>query len=460
MESTKVNKATGWQILGFGFNNASTNAVFLALSTYFLIYCTEIYGLSPITVGLIMTGTRLFDAVTDPIIGILIDKTDTKFGRFRPWILGGAIISGSFYVLMFSGINMGSDFGNILLVTVLYSLFIIGYTAQSTCTKSGQNIVTSVPGQRSVINALGALWTIVVYAIVLATILPMVKAGGGLQVAKGWKNAAFLIAGLQVGFAVLVVLALGKKDVPENYKKLEQIEQPKFRDYISIFKNNKALQMLIVAASTNKISQNIQSALTVVFYYYVVKNQSLQGIVPIVTLLVMTLFMFISIRFISKYGRVEIFRLSSWGGFIYGFVMIFLISLNPESAIWLISVLSINMFLISGTGDQNLISMIGDAADYEYYINGRFIPGMIGTAFSFIDKIISSLSTTITGFILAAVGFVSITETPHSPTMFWTILIMYCGIPALGHLCSVIAMKYHPLTKVKHEEMVTDLAAR
>lgn len=118
------------------------------------------------------------------------------------------------------------------------------------------------------------------------------------------------------------------------------------------------------------------------------------------------------------------------------------------------------MFLISGTGDQNLISMIGDASDYEYYINGRFIPGMIGAAFSFIDKIISSLSTTITGFILAAVGFVSITETPRSSTMSWTIIIMYCGIPALGHLCSVIAMKYHPLTKAKHEEMITDLATR
>lgn len=460
MSTKTFNKASKGEIFGFSFNNASTNAVFIALSTYFLVYCTEIYNISPVTVGLIMTGTRILDAITDPVIGILIDKTDTKFGRFRPWILIGSLISALSFILLFCGFKTGSNFGNIVLIIILYSIFIIGYTMQTACTKSAQTIVTAEKGQRTVLNAFGMMWTLVVYAIILGTILPIVEAGGGNSAASGWRNAAIFIAVIQVVFAIFVIISLGKKDISQNYMKTQQKIQPKFKNYIDIFAHNKALQMLIVAASTNKIAQTLQSGMTVVFYFYVVQNQDLQGVVPLITMVIMTVVMFFSIRVISRYGRVEVFKWSSFGGFVYGLAMIPLISINPGNMIWLIVVLAINQILIAGTTDQNLISMIGDAADYEYYINDRFIPGMIGTAFSFIDKVISSLSSTLVGFILAGAGFVSITETPRSPRMFWTILIAYCTIPALGHLCSIIGMKYHPLKKDYHEQMLKDLSER
>lgn len=460
MSTSTINRATKGQIFGFSFNNASTNAVFIALTTYFLIYCTEIYGMSPITVGLIMTGTRLFDAITDPIIGVLIDKTDTKFGRFRPWILGGSLISAFTFILMFSGIKTGSDIGNLILVTIMYSVFILGYTMQTACTKSAQTILTSEKGQRTVVNSFGMMWTLVVYAIILGTILPIVEAAGGKPVVAGWQQAAMVIGGIQVLFALIVVVSVRKKDVKANYVKLEQNEKPNFKMYIDIFKNNKALQMLIVAASTNKIAQTLQSGMTVVFYFYVVQNSKLQGQVPLVAMLLMIIFMFLSIGLINKFGRVEVFKWSSVGGFVYGLAMIPLIAINPSSFLWLVIVLAINQILIAGTTDQNLISMIADAADYEYLMNKRFIPGMIGTAFSFIDKIISSLSSTLIGVILAGAGFVSLTETPQSSKMFWTVLIAYCAVPAIGHFFSIIGMQFHPLTRDKHEGMIVELAKR
>lgn len=454
------NKASKMQIFGFSFNNASTNAVFIALSTYFLIYCTEIYHLSPVTVGLIMTGTRLFDAVTDPIIGLWIDKTNTRFGRFRPWILGGALLSAFNFVLMFSGIKTESTWINIMIIVALYSVFVIGYTMQTACTKSGQNILTGDNKQRTILNSFGMIWTIVVYAIIMGTILPIVNAGGGNQSVTGWRNSALLIGAIQLIFAAFVILALRKKDVAENYLRYANTSQPKFRDFIGIFAHNKALQMLILAASTNKIAQTLQGGMVVVFYVYVVKNQSMQGTVPLITMLLSIIFMFMSVRLISKFGRVEVFKWSSVGGFIFGFAMIPLIALNPSNFMWLVIILSVNALLIAGTTDQNLISMIADAADYEYYMNGRFIPGMIGTAFSFIDKVISSLSSALSGMILAAAGFVSVSETPLSEKMFWTVLITYCAMPAVGHLFSIIGMHFHPLKKSVHEKMLRELEER
>ncbi len=462
MKKSGIQKASKWELFGFSFNNASTNAVFIALSTYFLIYCTEIYGMSPVTVGLIMTGTRLFDAFTDPLIGILIDKTNTRFGRFRPWILAGSLICATNFVLMFSGIQTGSDVGNIVLVIVLYSIFVLGYTMQTACTKSAQTILTQEKGQRTIINSLGMTWTIVVYALIVGGALPIIERSGGNQEVAGWRLVATIIACIQLLFAVCVIISLGKKDTQAYYATLQakSSDQPKFRDYIDIFTHNRALQMLIVAASTNKIAQTLQSGMMVVFFFYVVQNPALQGQIPIVIMLLTVIAVFASIRIITKVGRVEMFKYSSIAGFAYGFCMIPLIAMNPSNSLWLICVLGLNAMLIIGTNDQNLISMIADAADYEYYTNNRFILGMIGTTFSFIDKIVSSLSSTLIGVILSAAGFVSITETPWSSTMFWTVLVAYCAVPALGHLFSIIGMHYHPLKKDAHEAMIKELSAR
>lgn len=458
--SPKINKAKGGQILGFSFNNASTNAVFLLISLYFLIYCTEVYGFSALLVGALMTGTRLFDAVTDPIIGLFIDRTDTKFGRFRPWILGGSIISAVMIVFMFSGIKTGSDIGNLLLLIVIYSIWVIGYTAQTACTKSAQTILTSVVKQRSLVNALGSVFTIIVYLIAMAGVMPIIKQVGGITSGGAWRVVGIIFAIIQLVFVSFVVLGIRKKDVPANYNKLEVSEKPKFRDFIRIFKTNRALQMLIVAASTNKITQTMQAGLTVLFYFYVAKNQALQSSVSIITMPVMIIGMIVMISLISKFGRKETFTFSSWGGFIFGILAIVLINLNPSSMIWLVLVMGINMLLIAGAQDINIISMIADSADYELYTNKRFVPGMIGTSFSFIDKIISSFGALIIGWVLTGVGFDSISTTPQTSTMYWVVLVMYFGLPAIGHLCSIIAMKWYPLTKQKHEQMLIELAKR
>lgn len=459
-DMSRVNRAKWWQVFGFSFNNASTNAVFLVISLYFLIYCTEVYGFSALLVGGIMTATRLFDAITDPLVGMLIDRTDTKFGRFRPWMLGGAIVSASAFVLMFSGIKTSSDSGNIILVVFLYVIWVLGYTAQTACTKSAQTIMTSVPEQRSTGNALGQLHTIVIYMIAMAGGIPIINAFGGQANPMAWRVIGIIFASVQLLYGTFAVLGLTGKDIRKNYLKLEVQEKAKIKDYLKLFGRNRALQMLIIAASTNKIAQTMVGSLTVLFYFYVAKNQALQTTVSIATLPVMIIMAFAVIFLIKRYGRKEMFAISSWGGFLWGIAAIFLVSINPSSMWWLVFIAAVNMILTAGTGDTNLISMIGDAADYHYYKYDKFIPGMIGTAFSFIDKIVNSFGALIIGVVLTSIGFVSITETPQTPTLFWTVLAMFYGLPAIGHLCSVIGMKFHPLDKAAHEKMLVELAER
>ncbi len=99
-----------------------------------------------------------------------------------------------------------------------------------------------------------------------------------------------------------------------------------------------------------------------------------------------------------------------------------------------------------------VIPMISDCADYETYLSGRFVPGMMGTLFSFVDKLISSFATTIVAFGVATIGFTErmpdVTDIA-TPQLFWMTMFLFIGMPMLGWIASLIAMKFYPFDKVK-----------
>ena len=103
-----------------------------------------------------------------------------------------------------------------------------------------------------------------------------------------------------------------------------------------------------------------------------------------------------------------------------------------------------------------VIPMISDCADYETYLSGRFVPGMMGTLFSFVDKLISSFATTIVAFGVATIGFTErmpdVTDVSN-PQIFWMTMFLVIGMPMLGWIASLIAMKFYPLDKEKMEEV-------
>lgn len=458
METTTFrNRASFWQLFGFAGNNAATNALMVVLGSFFLAYATAIYGFDAWVVGLIMGGTRVFDAITDPIIGVMVDRTDTKLGRFRPWIIAGSLLSNTMFIILFSGIDFGSKTTNLVFLVLIYMVWVVGYTFQTSISKAGQNVISSDPKQRTTLNAISGLMTMVVFMVGLM-IYPMII-GENAGDRSAWLTLIFVMVGLQIVLTMFSLMGIWKKDIPENYKVGSSTEPPKAKDYLEVFKGNKALQMLIVAASTNKITLTIGQGLLVFFYAYVVQNPDMQTSVTPTTLLFMLLATFSVLFYTNKVGRKKSFTLLSVGAFIWGILAIFILPIAPSSFLLLVMVLGINSYFMGGT-DLNVIPMIADAADYENYKTGRFIPGMIGTSFSLIDKLVSSLGSVISGFLLSILGFVSLTETEPNPTLFWGILIAYFLFPALGHLASVIAMKWYPIDNQFMHEMHHELEMR
>ena len=115
---------------------------------------------------------------------------------------------------------------------------------------------------------------------------------------------------------------------------------------------------------------------------------------------------------------------------------------------------------VKSVSSSIVIPMIADCADYETYLTGRYVPGMMGTLFSFVDKMISSFATTVVGFVVAGIGYTAtmpdVTDA-YTPALFWATAFLFIGLPIIGWICSLIAMKFYPLDDKKMLEIQAKL---
>lgn len=472
-EKVVYNRAKVWQIALFTLNNAATNTA-LFLMGYYAYYSQNILGLAAIVVGGIATAMRVFDGITDPMIGVLLDKTDTKFGRFRPFMLAGCIVMCACILGIFHAPQGMGETAAYVYTTLLYALYIIGYTCQTTVTKAAQAVITNDPKQRPLYSGFDALFTRISGAFISVLITTILaekyavgeyaataeKAGTGMLNPDMWSMAALIICGIMVLMTVLAMVGISAKDKPEFYQRAVG-QKVKFKDYADIVLHNRPVQMLIIAAATDKLGTLLQNGLLIYLFANLLLNSKLQGIYTVLCLIPVMVSAFVGVAIARKVGLKKNFVTGTLGSMI---LLIVMLVYRPDPSapwIWLVLYLIQNCIVVLANG--SVVPMLADCTDYETYRSGRFAPGMIGTMFSFIDKLLSSLSNLIVGaaLVIAGVGHTTIVPNEAVGGSFNTvILVCFCGVPILGHIASLISMKFYELDGARMEEIQTELANR
>lgn len=445
-EMTNRNSASLWQISLFAGNNAATGALALIFTGFFLAYGTNVYGLSPVLIGGIMMGTRILDAFTDPIFGVLLDRTDTKFGRFRPWIVLGALMMNVSFVLLFWGIDWGSDWGNVLWIIAMYVIWVVGYTFQTTITKAGLNVLSDHHRERTLYSAITQGYSMFILLLIYTIMVPFLERFGGFSSALAWRNLSLVMIGVQLLFTTMSLIGLWDKDKKEYYGKNHDSFRPSLRDYFKLFRQNRALSMLIIAASSNKLANTMVNGLVVFFYFYVAQNVDQQARVTPWMGVAMAIAIVATTMITNRIGRKTAFLRFSQLAFLFGPFAILMIGVFPVPSPYWVLVFVFSMFaFVTAATELNIIPMIGDTADYEFAQSNRFVPGMIGSAFGLVDKFVSSFAGLFNGLILGLLGYVSFEETPINDTLFWGILIAVGLVPTLAHLASILAIRVYPI---------------
>lgn len=470
-KTTQYHRAKWWQLALFPLNNSATN-LYMMLMGYISYYLVGFAGIGVVVAGTVMTAMRIWDGVTDPIIGYIVDKTNGKFGKNRPFMVLGNLVLAIMATVIFTTTHLVPKKFSFIYFVIVYAIYIIGYTLQCVVTKSAQSCLTNDPSQRPMFALFDGIYNTTMFTVLGYVVMNVwYPKYGGFTLEFFNHFLKFTVVASAI-LTVLSVIAIWGKD-REEYFGTGVAVKITFKDYWDVLKNNRAIQMLVVAASSDKLASSVaqNSIIAMMVYGIVCGDAGIGSQLGMIMMIPNFLILFFGVGYIArKLGQRKAMIYGSICGIIFNLALYALFILgDPKtlslSNVGIFTVLFV-VFTILGKGAAGVagsivIPMTADCADYETYRSGKYVPGLMGTLFSFVDKIISSLATTIVSLSIAAIGFTTtqpVATTPYTPSILWVGITLMFILPIIGLVLNLIAMKYYPLTKEKMEEIQEEIS--
>lgn len=476
MEKNVYHKAKLWQMICYGCNGL------LCMSVYSLIgmasYSASIgFGIATAAVGIILTATRILDGVTDPLLAFIYDRVNTPFGKIRPLLILGFVIEFAALLAMFCWLPGRFTGAAALVIFVLcYCIYVIGYTMVNITAQTIPMLLTNDPAQRPVIGVWNTAFNYIVPMALSMTFYTVIlpKCGGTF-------NLEFLRT---IGYLVFVVALIGliavcasasAIDKPENFQgtKASKTEKVSLKEMIEVLKDNKPLQCYIVSAASDKIASQTksQSVINTLLMGIIIGNMGLSTTLSMIGMFPSIIFAIIGAKYAGKYGSKE--AIVTWTEISIAAtaaMWVFMIVIDPTKIavmgspmmiIYVILTFCINGSMMCVTTADT--SFMADITDYELDRSGNYIPAVITGVYSLIDKLVSSFGALIATLAIGMIGYTTTVPQPGDPStpgVFWVCTCITYGLPIVGWLCTLLAMKVCKLSKTEMVEVQMRIAQK
>ena len=485
-ENNGMNRAKFYQLALFPMNNGATNVYFVLILSYIATFGENILGLIGFA-SIMVTVMRLFDAVTDPIIGSLMDKTNGKFGKFRPYmVIGNVIMAFSVSMLYCICPDIPEDqmWLRYAAFIALYAIWVIGYTFQTSVTRSAQSVLTNDPKQRPLFTIFNTIGSMAGMGL-MQVLAPIIRSNvGDYNTPEFYRFFAPIGIVISIILTILAIVGIWEKD---NSKYFgiggDNQEKTKVSEYIEIIKANKPMQRLMIAGGTCKLALSVATNMTVLCMLYGCMMGNYDGLylpMMVVGYVFSVPFFVLSVQTSQKKGQKASLQRYVAVALICYIVVLALLFMwkpgNPATTLTFLgeSGLSINLYTIVfvlffgvgygayyATADMP-IPMVADCADYETFRSGKYIPGIMGTLFSLVDKLVSSLAATVVGIAVTVIGLenLPVAETPYTEGMNMVVIALFCIVPMVAWAITLWAMKGYELSGPRMKEIQAINAVR
>ncbi len=462
LDGIQYRRAKLWQIVLYACNGL------VGMSIYSLInlasYSASIgYGVTTLVIGYILTCTRILDGLTDPLLAFVYDRVNTRFGKLRILLIAGYLIEAVGLLCMFSLFSSrGFGWG---IFTLFYVVYIIGYTITNMTAQTIPAIMSNDPKQRPTIGvwstAFNYLVPMVMMMVLNMVLLPMF----GGEYNQGFLSAAcFVCLGMAALGTLLVCVGISEFDKPDFFSGLKKKEPLKLKDMADVLAHNHPLQCYIISNASDKIAQQTasQSVITTLLFGIVIGNMSISTMLTVVSMIPSILFAVLGAKYAGKHGSRKAIVTWTWISMIISLVTLgFFVLIDPgQIAVMMSPAMILYVCLTLAQNGSNMCittantSFMADTIDYELDRSGRYVPAVVTGTYSLIDKLITAFSATIAAGAVAVVGYTSSMPQPGDPctdAVFWVTMAVKFGLPVLGWICTLAAMKFCHLDK---KEMV------
>jgi GPH family glycoside/pentoside/hexuronide:cation symporter len=440
--------------LGYGLGDTASNFFFQVFNIFLLYYYTDVFGINPALVGVMFIVTKVVDAVSDPLMGLIADRTNSRWGKFRPYLLWGAIPYGVLGYAMFAGPEF-SDTGKLVYAYVTYTLMMLAYTVINIPYSALMGVMSSNSVERTSLSsyrfvcAFSAAWVIGTFVTPLKTIL-----GGGDE-AHGFRLTMMLFAVISIAL-FWVTFATAR----ERVKPLQEKSDLKL-DFQAMLGNLPWLTLFFFAIFTLMNAAVRNGTIMYYFKYYVGDDGSPMFLIFDKTAVFMSLGLLAMVagiactkalasRFDKRMLVIVLATLNALAMAAFYFI-------PPEQFLLMIVV---NMFatFVIGPTIALVWAMYADTADYGEWKSGRRTTGLVFSALQFAQKLGLAVGAGLTGIILAWFGFIANVE--QSDQSINGIRLMFSIFPAALALAGVVAVLFYPLRDKKVQEIEAELNER
>lgn len=382
--------------LAYGCGDAASNVVWSSVAAFMVYFFTDIAGLAAGIAGIILLSARILDGFVDILVGILVDRTKTRFGKARPWILWMALPYGILTVLLFSVPNFGMA-GKITYYAITYTLINIVFSFINIPYGTLNAMITQDQYQRSVLNFFRMGFAITMGIIVSVGTTGFVAAlGNG---ASAWQKI-FITYSILAVVLFMITFLFTKERVKTQHGNDSKESIPVVKQVASLFKN----KYLLIITFVMLLVYIDNGLLGCAIYYakYILGSEKINGILQLANLLPVVLVILGLSPLVKKFGK----RNCTLAGTILMLVGNLIISFGTTD----LKVVVIGA-LIRGIGIAPLIacgfSMIYDTIEYNDYKTGIRCEGLIASAAGLASKVGTGLGAALIGWMLSAGGYVA-----------------------------------------------------
>lgn len=440
--------------LGYGLGDAASNFYFQVFNIFLLYYYTDVFGLHPAAVGTMFIVTKVVDALSDPAMGLIADRTNSRWGKYRPHLLWMAIPYGLLGYAMFASPELGQA-GKLIYAYATYSLMMLAYTAINIPYSALMGVISPSSDERVKVSAYrfvcayGAAWLIGTFVTPLKSIL-----GGGDE-AEGFRLTMMLFSVFSVAMFWATFAA-----TKERVKALAQ--KSNLKADLAALAGNLPWIALFVSGVFSLMQVAVRNGGILYFFKYYVGDDGAQlfwifdktaiflslGTFSLILGVVLT--RFLTQRFEKQHLMIALTVLSTATSALFFF-------LSPDQYGLMLALNCLGNF-IAGPLAPLVFAMNADCADYGEWRSGRRTTALIYSGGGFAAKMGLAVGAGLAGYILALFGFVA--NQPQTETAILGIRLMFSLFPAALSLIGAAAILCYRLDRAKVATIEADLAER
>ena len=450
--------------IGYGFGDMASSMFWKLFGAYLMIFYTDVFGLPAAVVGTMFLITRIWDSAFDPIVGVVADRTHSRWGKFRPYLLWLAVPFGIIGILTFVTPDW-SPTGKLVYAYVTYSLMMMIYSAINVPYASLLGVMSPNPKERNTLSTYRMTFAYIGSFIALLLFMPLVNffSGNSKELADqqtGWTMAVVVIA------ILCIVLFFGCFAwTKERVKPIKETQNPLKEDLKDLFKN-KPWWILLGAGVAALVFNSIRDGATVYYFkYFVVEEDyatvSFFGMSFVLSGLYLALGQAANIIGVIAAAPVSN-RIGKRNTYMWAMIIATVLSVifywfDKEDLIWMF-VFQALISICAGSIFPLLWSMYADCADYSELKTGNRATGLIFSSSSMSQKFGWAIGTAITGWLLGFFGFQA--NAVQSEEAISGIKMFLSFLPAVGTILSVVFISMYPLTEKKMKDITTELECK